>query len=115
MRQIKFREPIFNNDGSFDKFHYWGFVDEGSFTGISDLDIAKEKSQEYTGLKDKNNKEIYEGDVYVNHIGNTNYINFVEFKADVGYELGEMDIKGKINSVRIIGNIYENPELIKNE
>lgn len=56
---------------------------------------------EYTGLKDKNKKEIYEGDiVQFQHIDDYGYMtNIFSMESDIVIE--------------IIGNIYENPELLK--
>mgnify|MGYP002760781548 FL=1 len=74
---------------------------------------------QYTGLKDNNGKEIYEGDVVEIYlyeyasVDETQKITIGEnkggrnFYRDVGY-------LQNINSkhVEIIGNMYENPELI---
>ena len=74
---------------------------------------------QYTGLKDKNSKEIYEGDIVKYDFNNLNYrIEFInaEFIARRFYENiedlypTEFDF-GK--ECEVLGNIYENPELLK--
>ena len=57
MREIKFRQPILEKDGTLKFWHYWGFFDEkwnGPETHYSTIKSAKERSQQFTGLKDKN-------------------------------------------------------------
>lgn len=73
----------------------------------------KDVLMQYTGLKDKNGKEIYEGDV-VKIDGDKKYIgeikwNVLGFVCDYGID----GIKNHLpDYVEIIGNIYENPELL---
>src|SRR5574343_1649302 len=88
------------NSGTFNRYLRWIFP--GYFV------LAK---CEYTGLHDKNGKEIYEGDVV--------YIDLYKKYADVCQIMdGRFLIRdyGAVcewssNDIEIIGNIYENPEL----
>ena len=67
---------------------------------------------QYTGLKDKNGKEIYEGDA----IRYKNYNGFSVIRYEKGsfffYGISVIhflfNVKGK--DIEVIGNIYENPE-----
>lgn len=113
MREIKFR--------AWDK-HYKRFRDIVLSSPISalnnnEIDERFELTQ-YTGLKDKNGKEIYEGDIVQftdnyntdipPHIGVVKFNNASFYITDGAYSCYRwIDI-----NVEIIGNIYENPELI---
>jgi len=69
---------------------------------------------QYTGLKDKNGKEIYEDDIIHCEFGTVDYGNFV-IKSKMQYSR-ESDIFGWETPYpgmgEIIGNIHENPELL---
>ena len=103
MREIKYRQPLFYN-GHFRKFHYWGDIDGGFQSPVAG-NLGR-NSQEYTGLLDKNGKEIYEGDV----VDTDGYIFEVGYITAVGTYITTGMFK---DSSEIISNIYENPELIR--
>lgn len=83
---------------------------------------------EFTGLKDKNGKEIYEDDI-VKISGNDPMIAKIDWMEVDAFEvygcnvwtfLGAYDREYKLGtniqeSVEVIGNIYENPELLNQQ
>lgn len=74
------------------------------------------KKMQFTGLKDKNGKEIYEGDIINTPLNHLFEFGFREGKfgcIDEDYLVtfgNEMEV---IKKSGVIGNIYENPELLK--
>lgn len=72
---------------------------------------------QYTGLKDKKGKEVYEGDIY--HMGDPKILYKVIYKSDgfIGNQIGNKSLAGLTHwqdKIEVIGNIFSNPELINN-
>ncbi|MER0467827.1 YopX family protein [Bacillus cabrialesii subsp. cabrialesii] len=71
---------------------------------------------QYTGLKDKNGREIYEGDIILEHNTDTKFVvKYDNRHASYYLDLGIGDGAFMVGDLEIIGNIYENPELLKTE
>lgn len=75
---------------------------------------------QFTGLKDKSGKEIYEGDIFkVEGFERPRIIKWNEKLArfDLYNVWGDrlIDLSAEIEHYEIIGNIYQNPELLETE
>lgn len=81
-----------------------------------------------TGLKDKYGKEVFEGDIinykYGRHTSTQFVVKYDEFQAtfvvvdnhnDLVYTFRELADYIQLNSLEVIGNIYENKELLEEE
>lgn len=127
MRTIKFRQPIRNKKGIFLEWFYWGYIDGQWIQAAiqqNGLDTRTE-SQQFTGLKDKNGNEIFEGDLY--QVANNKIYEVRYFEmGEMNYELsGGMFVlcvnetnffpfdEYAIKNGKVIGNIYEHPNLLK--
>jgi len=110
MRKIKFRvwdgEKIVIPDYiTRDGIAYWK---ENSIR-----EWARNNIMQYTGLKDKNGKECYDGDIIFSTGHGNKIIEWIDKDAAFGFKSnsGFTRLFGLI--FEIIGNIYENPELLK--
>ncbi len=115
MRLIKFRVwDKTNNEWWWQIFNLQqdGNFYDGNNQGLDEDVII----QQYIGLLDKNGKDIYEGDVIKTYSENREYIGVIEWSNEsLSFRLKEIpNIWLSNRTIEVIGNIYENPELLTN-
>lgn len=135
MREIKFRgKDIKNGEWVYGDLHLLCNAphihtqeSRYPFAGIRSF-VNKETIGQFTGLHDKNGKEIYEGDIidiydseYETH--DNNEVSFKDGVFGVANWTGNLTTliffignRGDSEySVEVVGNVYDNPELLKEQ
>lgn len=126
MREIKFRawekelkEMVHVDDISFQ----WRQINTASaWRHYDEVELMQ-----YTGVKDKNGVEIYEGDVYEDGDSKRHVVTFenggfgragrflINYQTNESIVTHEPLINDVIDGCEVIGNIHENPELLEVE
>lgn len=120
--RFKFRIPMFTDKGSFQEFQYIELGEQIECT----LCGYNGNPQQCTGLKDKNGKLIYEGDVLEETFKDSDFgvlhditlikrddalASFIMYRPDNPQDITFFaDIDLDKEDFKIIGNVYENPE-----
>ena len=124
MRQIKFRgKDIETGEWIYgDLIQRMGYMPSIMFPYESngkvrygECAVERETVGQFTGLLDKNGNGIYEGDIY--RYDNPDSINEVSYCAGGGFAGFDLTPaihnENRLLDVEVIGNIHDNPELLK--
>ncbi|OBU97836.1 hypothetical protein A7B51_00230 [Lentilactobacillus parabuchneri] len=127
-REIKFR--IWRAPDEYSKTSWmesWNSLMNYSMSDIFQLDNPDDVLEQYTGLKDKNGKDIYEGDILAWHSNiyrKHDWVGLVLYRG-AGFAVQESDksysspewldcaCRKDANIIEVIGNIHTNPELLE--
>ncbi|MEC1057931.1 YopX family protein [Bacillus subtilis] len=135
MREIKFR--MYSKKKKV--MHYWDHIKQFQLAVLDDNNENEKYSSwmQYTGLKDANGREIYEGDILKRTVTVVMYGSGkppedideymkVEYREDyAGFYIGERPLFAYVDNTRdvdtgcrctkaeVIGNIYEDPQLLE--
>ena len=102
------------------KFRAWGGLPNRMIDNVSTgtIHIFGDKGEQihssgcifmqFTGILDKNGKEIYEGDILDFE---NSYVTEICWKNN-GFRLNDDSIRSDLSHGLVIGNIHENPELL---
>lgn len=124
MREIKFRAWHTEHKTMVNGTTGWLTIWDGGFSYRDKCGYSENENlilMQFTGLHDKNGEEIYEGDVVMfewgHFYGHPNIVTPIKWE-DAGWHpflLEWRDNTGEFVSenATVIGNIYENPELLK--
>lgn len=130
MREIKYRAidrhsgewvygvPFTSQENNFTDFEAMHVCDSTGYWRI--FQVVPDTLCQYTGLKDRNGREIYEGDILYHPMQGKRkvYYPFTERVASYGLRMIEGEVK-MANTLsegflyEIIGNIHDNPELLE--
>lgn len=102
-------EMLYNAESTYD---YMGDVPSSCFGSV--LDDESFKVMQCTGLKDKNDRFIYEGDIVErDHIQGKKRGVVVFDQNSLQFKATNMSLYSFTHRSVVIGNIYENPELLE--
>lgn len=127
MREIKFR--VWNtllkkyipddlvhisSDGSF-LFGFFSYIKVDFYKYRDDIFRGENIAEQFTGLRDINGREIYEGDILIDDTGEPIEYWVVKFSDGgfIGECAGVAEPLFELANLEVVGNIHENSELVE--
>lgn len=126
MRQIKFRawhigqEKMFCVESLHLEDEYYVLNDGDIYSDAFCVKTGDIELMQFTGLKDRNGVEVYEGDVvkYLTHTAHVFWspqdFGFVHYNEVIGGYAGLSFFKG-YKDFEVVGNIHQHPELLEGD
>jgi len=114
MREIKFR-ALKRNSNEIVYFDLKEFLENDDDKMPDAMQYVLKDLQQFTGLKDKNGIDIYEGDILNDEFGSLGIVFWNKDDASFSIEYKDIECQSFLNVdewSEVIGNIYENPELL---
>ena len=120
--KVKHHDPMTNPENGWIEGYYFQDLTQGEmrsyiFNCPYYWEVIPETIGQFTGLLDKNGKEIWEHDI-VDWDGVMLVVEFVDggFCMHENYEGATLhDLFFERNEINVIGNVFDNPELLKTE
>ena len=110
----------FANELKYTHFIYKDVFMDWNLGGLCETEVDPKTIGQYTGLNDKNGNPIFEGDIVKGYWGTIFTVFYDECrlqlraKTQLGIER-DIDYYQGANDSEVIGNIYDNPELLRSE
>lgn len=138
MREILFRAKRIDNGEWVSGYYVYDYAHNANFIfknqlvcpncindrridySVCDYEIDPDTLCQYTGLKDKNGNRIWENDIVSGYFNHKKITGFIKYGSNAVYYIERegsygIHLDNSEDWLEVIGNIFDNPELLKGE